>query len=73
MSRKFNLWDKKNNTMLGPFGLRENIEAVIVKDLRPTAKAVIRKDNIMIPIDDVGPRYLVRPEGETEEEYRRSS
>lgn len=67
---KFKLYDKKHDEMLGPFSW-DDIEAVIVREsLQPVARAVIRKDNRMILIRDIGPRYAVRPKGETGEEYR---
>lgn len=59
--RKFQLWDKQKEEMLGPFTLRD-IQTF-------ERKPIIKKDNIIVEIDEIGPRYLERPPNESKEEF----
>ncbi len=67
----FNLWDKKEEEMLGPFSLGD-IEATLEEHhggLEISSSAVIKRDNRQIKVNKIGSRYLERPAGETKEEY----
>lgn len=61
MRRTFKLFDKQEQELLGPFNLTD-IEAVVTRESKLNdfcPKAVIKKDNRIIEIDEIGPRYLV--------------
>ena len=47
---RFKLWDKQNEEMLGPFTLKD----ITTYERKP----ILKKDNRMIEIEEIGPRYL---------------
>jgi len=49
---KFELWDKKNKEMLGPFFLKD----ITTYERKP----ILKKDNRVIEIEEIGPRYLAK-------------
>ena len=58
----FSLYDKKEEETLGPFRVEEHVKAIVGDDGmgRMIPKPVILKDNTIVEINDIGPRYLVR-------------